>query len=70
MNRCAIAAIRLYQLVLSPYLGGRCRFYPSCSHYAVECFKKFNFFRAFYYTLKRVVKCSPFNSGGYDPVEK
>ena len=68
MRRLVIALIRGYQYAISPLLGKNCRFYPSCSNYAEEAFRRYGIFKGGYLTLRRVVKCQPFHSGGYDPV--
>jgi uncharacterized protein len=68
MRRLVIALIRAYQYAISPLLGKNCRFYPTCSSYAEEAFRRFGIFKGGYLTLRRVVKCQPFHSGGYDPV--
>jgi uncharacterized protein len=60
--------IRLYQYALSPFLGGRCRFYPSCSDYALECFDKHNVVRATSLISQRLLRCHPFGRHGFDPV--
>ena len=60
--------IRLYQLLVSPWLGPRCRFYPSCSHYAIEALDEHGLWRGGWLALKRLARCHPFHSGGYDPV--
>jgi putative membrane protein insertion efficiency factor len=60
--------IRAYQLVLSPWLGGRCRFYPSCSCYAHAAIEKHGALRGGWLALRRLLRCHPFNEGGYDPV--
>ena len=64
--------IRFYQLVLSPvkiaFFGSTCRFYPTCSEYARECFKRHSFLRAFYLVVRRVGRCHPLHEGGEDPV--
>ncbi len=60
--------IRLYQLLLSPLLGERCRFYPSCSRYAVEALKTHGFFMGIWLSLKRIIRCHPWCDGGLDPV--
>lgn len=65
-NKIFINLIRLYQLILSPYLGNNCRFTPSCSNYAILVFQKYNFFKAFYLTLYRILRCNPFSNGGQD----
>ena len=68
MRKQAIALIRGYQYALSPLLGKNCRFYPTCSNYAEEAIRRYGIFKGGYLTLRRVVKCQPFHSGGYDPV--
>jgi uncharacterized protein len=68
MRRLVIALIRGYQYAISPLLGKNCRFYPTCSSYAEEAFRRYGIFKGGYLTLRRVVKCQPFHSGGYDPV--
>jgi putative membrane protein insertion efficiency factor len=60
--------IRGYQLVLSPMLGPRCRFYPSCSHYALEAIESHGALRGSWLSAKRICRCHPFNPGGFDPV--
>jgi uncharacterized protein len=60
--------IRAYQLVLSPLLGPRCRFYPSCSHYAIEAIETHGAWRGSWLSAKRICRCHPFNPGGFDPV--
>jgi len=62
--------IKIYQYLLSPILPNRCRFYPSCSAYAVEAFQTFNIFKASYLVCWRIMRCQPFSDGGYDPVIK
>jgi len=61
-------SIRLYQYALSPFLGPRCRFYPSCSDYALESFHEHGLARATWLTFHRLMRCHPWSSGGYDPV--
>ena len=72
LSQVAIFLIAAYQLLLSPLLGPRCRFYPSCSSYAKQAFKEQGFSRGSILTLKRLAKCHPFNKGGIDelPAEK
>ena len=60
--------IRAYQLVLSPLLGPRCRFYPSCSHYAIEAIESHGALRGSWLSAKRICRCHPLNPGGFDPV--
>lgn len=63
-----IMLIRIYQLCISPYLGRRCRFYPSCSDYALEAIEKHGVWKGTRYAVGRLIKCHPWNTGGYDPV--
>ena len=60
--------IRLYQLVLSPWLAPRCRFMPTCSSYMHHALEQHGLFRGIYLGLRRLLRCHPFNPGGYDPV--
>ena len=68
MRRLAIGLIKAYQYAISPLLGSNCRFYPTCSSYAEEAFRRFGVLKGGYLTVLRIVKCQPFHSGGYDPV--
>jgi uncharacterized protein len=63
-----IVFIKAYQYIISPWLGPKCRFTPTCSHYGVEAFKKHGVFKGFWLTLNRVRKCHPWGGSGYDPV--
>ncbi|MES2880930.1 MAG: membrane protein insertion efficiency factor YidD [Bacteroidota bacterium] len=63
-----IALIRLYQLIISPWLGPQCRFTPTCSQYALEAFQKHGLFRGFWLGIKRIGKCHPWGGSGHDPV--
>ncbi len=67
-SRCALAAIRLYQLTLSPYMGRQCRFYPTCSHYAVEAIETHGLARGAALAIRRLGRCHPFHPGGVDLV--
>ena len=60
--------IRAYQLAISPLLGPRCRFYPSCSHYAIEAIETHGALRGSWLTMKRISRCHPWHEGGFDPV--
>lgn len=66
--KAAILCIRAYQLIASPWLGNHCRFTPSCSHYAVEAYRQFGFFRGSFLTVKRLAKCNPWHQGGIDEI--
>lgn len=68
LKRLAIAAIRGYQLLLSPYLGSQCRFSPTCSHYAIEAINRYGLFKGGGYAGRRILRCHPWGDGGYDPV--
>lgn len=68
MRRLAVAAVRFYQYAISPYLPPSCRFYPTCSAYAVEALERHGFLRGSLLALRRILRCHPFNPGGYDPV--
>ncbi|MGD8590430.1 MAG: membrane protein insertion efficiency factor YidD [Chromatiales bacterium] len=68
MQTILIFLIRLYQMVLSPFLGNHCRFYPSCSSYAIEALEKHGFFRGLWLSLRRISHCHPWHEGGVDPV--
>jgi len=68
MSRLAIIMVRFYQFFMSPLLGANCRYYPSCSHYAVDALRKYGFFRGTWLSLRRLLRCHPFHPGGYDPV--
>jgi putative membrane protein insertion efficiency factor len=60
--------IRFYQLFISPLTPSSCRFYPTCSHYAVEAVSKFGVIRGGWMSVKRISRCGPWHPGGYDPV--
>jgi len=60
--------IRIYQRVLSPLLGPRCRFHPSCSHYAIEAIERHGAARGSWLAVRRIARCHPLNEGGVDPV--
>ncbi|HAL46973.1 MAG TPA: membrane protein insertion efficiency factor YidD [Dehalococcoidia bacterium] len=68
MKRLALGAIRLYQLVLSPYWPGACRHTPTCSHYATEAIQKHGAGKGVWLTVGRLGRCRPFGTSGYDPV--
>jgi len=66
-SQCLILAVRAYQVVLSPLLGGACRFEPSCSVYFIEAVKKHGPWRGGLKGLRRILRCHPFHPGGIDP---
>jgi uncharacterized protein len=68
-RRIAIAPIRLYQLVISPALPARCKYYPTCSQYAVQAVQRFGILRGLVLAGWRLLRCNPFSHGGFDPVD-
>jgi putative membrane protein insertion efficiency factor len=68
MSRLLVWILRAYQLVLSPMLGQNCRFYPSCSSYAIEALQVHGAARGSALAARRVCRCHPWNDGGFDPV--
>ena len=69
LAKACIGLIRFYQVVISPLKGPTCRFYPTCSQYSIQAFKKYGFLKGLWLTLRRVSKCHPFHPGGYDPLK-
>ena len=63
-----LALIQLYKIFLSPFFGGACKYYPSCSNYAQEAVQKHGARRGAWLALKRLGRCRPFVKGGFDPV--
>jgi len=63
-----ILLIRLYQVTISPWLGSKCRFTPTCSQYGIESLKKYGPLKGLWFTVKRIVRCNPWGGHGYDPV--
>ena len=70
MRSLLIGIIKLYQYLLSPFFGQNCRFHPTCSQYAVEAINEHGVFKGGYLSMRRILKCHPFNEGGLDPVPK
>ena len=68
-SKILIFGIRCYRFFLSPLLGERCRFFPSCSCYAQEAITELGTIKGGWLALKRLVKCHPFHPGGYDPLQ-
>ncbi|HMP89773.1 MAG TPA: membrane protein insertion efficiency factor YidD [Kiritimatiellia bacterium] len=67
-SRFGVLMIRAYQVTLSAWLGGRCRFYPSCSEYAIEAFQAHGWWKGLWLAIRRLCRCHPFNAGGVDLV--
>ena len=68
MTRLLLVLIRAYQRFVSPYTPPSCRFYPSCSTYAVDAIARHGAWRGGYLAVHRLLRCHPFHAGGYDPV--
>lgn len=68
MKTILIGLIRFYQGAISPYLGGSCRFTPTCSQYGVEAIRKHGALRGGWLALRRFARCHPWGGHGYDPV--
>lgn len=69
MSRILILCIRFYQIFISPLFPPTCRFYPTCSAYAIEAIQKKGPLKGTWMALKRIAKCHPYHPGGYDPVK-
>lgn len=68
ISKLIIGLVRAYQLTISPWIGPRCRFYPSCSSYFIEAVQKRGVLKGCALGTWRILRCQPFNRGGYDPV--
>ena len=68
ISHFSVKLIKVYRYWISPFLPASCRFYPSCSKYALESYQKLDFYRATYLSLLRLLKCNPFHPGGVDAV--
>jgi hypothetical protein len=68
MKQLLVWLIRAYQLLLSPWMGQKCRFYPTCSNYALEALHVHGPLRGSWLALRRIGRCHPFHPGGVDPV--
>jgi uncharacterized protein len=67
MSKILIALIRGYQKIFSPLKPNTCRFYPTCSDYMIDAIMKYGAFVGIYRGMRRIIRCHPFNPGGYDP---
>jgi len=68
IEKILVVLVRSYQLLLSPLVGGQCRFYPSCSNYSIRALKEHGWLKGIGLSLARLAKCHPFHPGGFDPV--
>lgn len=69
MRKMIILLIKFYQKAISPFLGKRCRFYPTCSEYTKQAVEKYGALKGTYLGIIRILKCHPFHRGGYDPLK-
>lgn len=68
MKYLLIGFVRLYQLIISPYLPSSCRYHPTCSRYTIEALKRHGALKGTWLGIKRISRCHPWSEGGYDPV--
>ncbi|MCY6356376.1 membrane protein insertion efficiency factor YidD [Clostridium sp. ZS2-4] len=69
MKKILINVIKFYRKYISPFKRPCCRFYPTCSQYAIEAIQKYGALKGGIMAIKRIVRCNPFSKGGYDPVK-
>ncbi len=69
-SKLIIGLVRFYQLAISPWLGSSCRYSPTCSHYMIEAVNEWGPLKGFWLGIKRIGRCHPWGSDGYDPVPK
>ena len=69
LSKLLIYLFRFYQKFISPLKGPTFRFYPTCSQYSIEAIRKYGALKGIYLTIRRLLKCHPFHSGGYDPLK-
>ena len=65
-----IKVIKIYKFLISPLLGNSCRYLPTCSEYSIDALKTYGFLRGVFLSIKRILSCHPWGSGGFDPVKK
>lgn len=70
MKGVILLFITCYRIIISPFLPKSCRFYPTCSDYTFQAVKKFGVKKGIFLGFKRILRCNPFNNGGYDPIPK
>jgi len=68
MKKLLLIFIKFYQYFISPLTGPNCRYYPTCSVYAVEALEKYGCLKGTTLAVKRILRCHPFHAGGFDPV--
>ena len=65
-----IKLIKIYKFLISPLLGNSCRYFPTCSEYSIDSLKTYGLFKGLLLSVKRILSCHPWGSGGLDPVKK
>jgi uncharacterized protein len=70
LRRIVVLPIRAYQLLVSPLVGPRCKYYPSCSEYAAQAVQRYGILRGLVLAGWRLLRCNPWSRGGFDPVEE
>ncbi|MEM0993300.1 MAG: membrane protein insertion efficiency factor YidD [Bacteroidota bacterium] len=70
LKKISILLIRFYQAAISPYLGQRCRYLPTCSAYTIEAIEEWGVFKGIWLGIKRISRCHPWGGHGHDPVPK
>ena len=65
-----IKLIKIYKFLISPLFGNSCRYFPTCSEYSIEALKTYGLFKGLLLSVKRILSCHPWGSGGLDPVKK
>lgn len=68
MKQILIALVKFYRAAISPYRRPCCRYYPTCSQYALQALEKYGAIRGGWLALRRILRCNPLHKGGYDPV--
>lgn len=68
IEKILISLVRAYQIGISPYLGGHCRYRPTCSQYFIEAVEKYGALKGSWLGIRRILRCHPGRPGGYDPV--
>ena len=70
ITQILIKLIKIYKLLISPLTGHSCRYLPTCSDYCMEALKEFGLLKGLLLSLKRILSCNPWSSGGFDPIKK
>jgi len=69
LKKIFVLLIRGYQKFISPLFPPTCRFYPTCSEYFIQALEKYGIFKGSYLGIRRILRCHPWNPGGYDPLK-